>query len=215
MYIVNDKNVITEELRNHYSAKFSEFGPSSEGVDWGKEEDVLLRYDKMLAVVDNSRYLRDKEYSFLDVGCGYGGLFIYAEKKNIKLNYTGIDVCENMIQYASSHFKDSIFLCCDVFDMNDDVKFDYVVCNGILTQKLSTSNLEMDSYCHLLIKKMYDLCNTGIAFNVMTTKVNFMVNNLYYRNPVELFGYCISEISRKIKIDHSYHLYEYTIYLYK
>lgn len=49
----------------------------------------------------------------------------------------------------------------------------------------------------------------------MTTKVNYMVENQYYRNPVELFAYCLAEITNKVRIDHAYPLYEYTVYLYR
>ena len=96
-----------------------------------------------------------------------------------------------------------------------DRQFDYVVCNGILTQKLETAGLEMDRFANRLVRQMFSLCTIGIAFNVMTTKVNYYSNNLYYRNPAELFSWCLSELSTHIKLDHSYPLYEYTIYLYR
>ena len=89
------------------------------------------------------------------------------------------------------------------------------MCNGILTQKLETAGLQMDQFAAQLIRQMFSLCTIGIAFNVMTTKVNYFSNNLYYRNPAELFSWCLSEISPHIKLDHSYPLYEYTIYLYR
>jgi SAM-dependent methyltransferase len=202
-------------MRNHYGQKFEEHGPTSKGVDWGKEEDVKIRYDKMLAVIDEGDLSGEAPVSLLDVGCGFGGLFAYAKDKSIILDYTGIDVCENMIRYATDNVNDAKFYCEDILESRTDLTFDYVVCNGILTQKLSVGIKDMDRYAHLLIRRMYELCNKGIAFNIMTTKVNFMVDNLYYRNPVELFGYCFSEITNKIRIDHAYPLYEYTMYLYK
>jgi hypothetical protein len=62
---------------------------------------------------------------------------------------------------------------------------------------------------------MFSLCTVGMAFNVMTTKVNYYADNLYYRNPAELFAWCLSEISPHLRLDHSYPLYEYTIYAYR
>jgi|GEM_PF-70273 len=211
----NNKSMITQDLAQHYSRKFTEFGPTPEGVDWKRKEDVWIRYDKMLAVIDPFSKYKKEDISFLDVGCGYGGLYEYAKEKEIVLDYTGIDVAQNMIEYALSKFHDARFYCEDIFSFTPAKPFDYVVCNGILTQKLSTSILDMDLFAHALVKKLFELCKIGIAFNVMTTKVNFTVNNLYYRNPIELFAYCLNEISRKIKIDHSYPLYEYTLYIYK
>ncbi|WP_432662697.1 methyltransferase domain-containing protein [Wukongibacter baidiensis] len=208
-------NKITKEFMEHFTNKFQHHGPTPKGVDWGdNEETVLLRYSKMLSVKDSY----NEPITLLDVGCGYGGLYEYAKEKGITLKYTGIDVSLPMIQYAQDKYKDTediTFICKDIFDFDTDKKFDYIVCNGILTQKLSASIIEMDTYAHSLIKKMYELCNIGIAFNLLTTKVHYMVSHSYYRNPVELFAYCLNEFTNKIKIDHSYLLYEYTMYLYK
>jgi len=204
---------ITESLRRHYSEKFSQHGPTSEGVDWGSDESkMLLRYDKMLTVIETP--LANKP-SLLDVGCGYGGLFSYIAKRGIELDYTGIDIAENMIKWATEKLKSGNFLCGDILNYEFHGKYDYVVCSGILTQKLEASAADMDRYAAILIRKMFDLCRRGMAFNVMTTKVNYFSNNLYYRNPAELLSWCLSEITRHIKIDHTYPLYEYTVYLYR
>ncbi|HAF13529.1 MAG TPA: hypothetical protein DCK99_07480 [Blastocatellia bacterium] len=204
---------ISKALGQHYSEKFSLHGPSPEGVDWGSDETkMLLRYDKMLRVAD---YVARNKPSLLDVGCGYGGLRGYAISKNIDLDYTGIDVASNMIEWAGANLPSGNFIHGDILDYKFDREFDYVVCNGILTQKLETAGLQMDQFAAQLIRQMFSLCTIGIAFNVMTTKVNYYSNNLYYRNPAELFSWCLSEISPHLKLDHSYPLYEYTIYLYR
>ena len=203
---------ITEALRLHYLEKFSLHGPTSEGVDWGSDESrMLLRYDKMLAVIETP--LANKA-SLLDVGCGYGGLLGYLGKLKIELDYTGIDVADNMIKWASENSRAGRFLCGDILNYNFDRDFDYVVCSGVLTQKLDATATDIDRYAARLIRRMFELCRRGMAFNVMTTKVNYFANNLYYRNPSEMFSWCISEITSHIKIDHSYPLYEYTVYLY-
>ena len=204
---------ISKALGQHYSEKFSLHGASSEGVDWGSDESkMLLRYDKMLGIAD---WVARNKPSLLDVGCGYGGLQSYAIGKNIALDYTGIDVASNMIEWAGKNLPSGNFIHGDILDYKFDREFDYVVCNGILTQKLETAGLQMDQFAAQLIRQMFSLCTIGIAFNVMTTKVNYYSNNLYYRNPAELFSWCLSEISPHIKLDHSYPLYEYTIYLYR
>ena len=206
---------VTEELRKHYYYAFKKYGPCSKGVDWGKDKDVILRYKNMLAVILTDETKINEPYSLLDVGCGYGGLYNYCIDNNIEILYTGIDVCLNMIEYAKSRYYDVSFFCEDIFNFNPDKKFDFIVCNGILTQKLETSFFEMDKFAKNLIKKMFSLCKKGIAFNIMSTYVNYFSSNLYYKHPAEMLIYCLSEISQKVKIDHSYGIYEYTLYIYK
>ena len=205
---------ISGDLGRHYSSKFAAHGPNSQGVDWGTDESrMFLRYAKMLDLLN----LSDAETppSLLDVGCGYGGLLTFAHERSIELEYTGIDVAENMIRWAGEHMSTGAFVHGDVMSHPIESRFDYVVCNGILTQKLDTPGLEMDEFAGQLIRRLFSLANVGLAFNVMTTKVNHFSNNLYYRNPAELFAWCLTEITPNIRIDHSYPLYEYTVYLYQ
>ena len=160
---------ISKRFKDHYESKFAEFGASPLGVDWGKEEELLLRYRKMLSVM---RPQADTTASMLDVGCGYGGLFDYALVHGVGVDYTGIDVAANMIEHAKEHHQDGVFHSGDVLHYPFDRRFDYVVCNGILTQKLETKIREMDHFCNALVRRMFDLCDIGLAFNIMSNKVN-------------------------------------------
>lgn len=212
----NRVKAISQDMRSHYSQKFTEFGATSKGVDWGREEDLNLRYYKMLAIINRDIFNSKKTITLLDVGCGYGGLFIYAQQHELPLQYTGIDVATNMISWAKENVHTAEFIEGDFMQHDFGQKrFDYVVCNGILTQKLGASLLDMEVFAKGLIKKMFDVCERGVAFNIMSTYVNFFAPNLYYKHPSDMLAYCLSEISGKVKLDHSYGLYEYTTYLYK
>lgn len=210
-----DPKLITRVLRQHYGQKFAQYGATTRGVDWGdRENEAMIRYDNMLSVI-RDKHAEAKSPSLLDVGCGYGGLLERADKMGRTLNYCGIDVCESMIEEGRRRHPNAHFQCTDFFEYVPAERYDYVVCNGILTQKLNTAICDMDEFAQELIRKMFAICQNGIAFNVMTSRVNFMVENLYYRSPVELFAWCFSEITSHVRLDHSYPLYEYTLYLYK
>jgi hypothetical protein len=120
-----------------------------------------------------------------------------------------------MIASAREKYVDAEWLVGDILNIEGSRKFDYVVCNGILTQKLEASIREMDEYLKHLVTRMFELCRVGVAFNVMTTYVNFTAPNLYYRNPAELLAWCMSQLTPRVRLDHAYPLYEYTVYLYR
>ena len=204
---------ISNKLKKHHVNQFEKYGATSKGVDWGSDkENIDLRYKKMLNLVGGVK----EKFSILDVGCGYGHLINFLEEEfECDIEYVGIDLVEDMVSWSRNNYDNKYtFINADFLEYDFKQQFDYIVCNGILTQKLDASNISMDLYTNRMIKKMFQITNKGIAFNIMTTKVNFFSNNLYYRNPSELFAYCMSEITNKIKIDHTY-LYEYTTYLYK
>lgn len=211
--IIQEKPVskISEALGEHYTSAFLQHGETPQGVDWGPHpEDHTLRLDRMLAVADVGT-----GSSVLDVGCGFGSLLDRANDLGRKFNYTGIDLSRPMIDAAQTRHPESHWLVGDILGLSTPDRFDYVVCNGILTQKLDAGNREMDAFCHALVTKMFGLCRVGIAFNVMTTHVNFAAPNLYYRNPVELLAWAMTTLSPKVKIDHAYPLFEYTLYVYR
>lgn len=208
---------ISRDLQAHYTAKFAEHGPTPRGVDWNRTADVELRYEKMLAVArDNAAGA-----TWLDVGCGYGGLLEYAGRTGRELAYTGIDVSAPMIEFAARQFPAARFECADLFDLPagglpaGGPGFDYVVCNGILTQKLGAGIQDMERFARRLIQAMFALCRRGAAFNVMTSRVNFTAPNLFYKSPVEMLAFCLDEVTTRVLLDHSYPLYEYTVYLYR
>lgn len=208
-------NLITQTMKVHYEKIFEKYGANVQGVDWGRagdEKRLELRYEKMLQIVhvaDSGR-----SCSVLDVGCGYGGLYQYAMKQGYSLEYTGIDICENMIEYAERKYGGGVFVCGDILETNLEQGFDFVICNGILTQKLDISIRDMDLYARQLIQRMWELSKKGIVFNVMKSQVDFMNDNLYYKSPLEMIAYCMT-LTNKFVLDSSYPLYEYSIYLYK
>ena len=207
------QSAISSAYFDHYSKTFREHGPNAAGVDWRIEEHAEIRYAMMLKVFDGVP--RDKPISILDVGCGYGGLLDFSKRHGIALEYTGIDIVPEMVQHGRDRHPEARFIVGDFLTASDIQENDYVVCNGIMTLKLSASIIDMNQYCSALIRKMFSVCTVGIAFNMMTNRVNFMVENLSYRSPVEILSFCLSEISGKVRLDHAYPRYEFTTYAYR
>lgn len=172
----------------------------------------MIRYEKMMAVAE---YKKEAHASILDVGCGYGGLYDYMISRGYDFQYTGIDLCKNMIEYAKENGKaEAEFICGDFLEHEFNKKYSYVVCNGVLTCKFCASIMEMDEYARRVIDKMFSLCEVGIVFNVMKSQIDFMKDDLYYKSPLELLGYCMT-MTDTFVLDSSYPLYEYMVYIYK
>lgn len=205
---------ITTRLKQHYQRTFAEHGCSSAGVDWGTDETVWRRNHAMLQLVTNDLDHPGKP-SLLDVGCGYANLLDQASETGVAINYHGIDVVPEMTDAAAKRHPQASLRTLNAFDLNKDERYDYLVCNGILTQKLEASQLDMQAFAKRLITHLYKHCNRGIAFNVMSSRVNFMADNLFYWSPVESLAFCIGELSSSVGLDHHYLPYEYTVYVYR
>lgn len=206
---------ISTLLGAHYQKTFEQYGPTAKGVDWRDQETAQIRYEKMLAVILPELMNAGTELTLLDVGCGFGGLGFYIRENELPIRYSGLDIADNMIEYGRANLTDATFYNEDFLGISYLEPFDFLVCNGILTQKLTASIREMEIFSKNIVQKMFDLCRIGIAFNNMTNQVNYMKDNLFYKSPVEMMAFCLSQISPKIRIDHSYKLFEYTTYIYR
>lgn len=205
---------ISAAFVRHYAAKVREHGPTAAGVDWRVDANAEIAYDKMLAVIRDED--RGRRVSLLDAGCGYGGLLGYARQRGIALDYTGVDVTPEMIEHGRRLYPGARFEAADLLDWQaPQPRYDYVVCSGILTLKLAASILDMNDYFGRIVRRMFALAETGIAFNAMSNRVNYMEDKLYYRSPVEVLAFCLAELSSKVRLDHSYPRFEFTTYVYR
>jgi Methyltransferase domain len=212
---------LTQQFRDYHIEFFRKYGATSAGVQWGDEHELRFRYGKIGEILARDADPPRNRPTLLDVGCGWGGLLQRLEDMAIDVDYSGVDVVPEMVQYAQSHFTNGNFILGDIFGLHD--RFDYVVACGVLTQKLSATIPEMERFANDMIRKMFALARHGIAVNLMSTHVNYMVDNLYYRNPVEFLAFCFSELSPRVVVEHGYSslgrdsgkLYDYIVYVYK
>lgn len=203
---------ITARKQRVYTERFREHGATSKGVGWG--EDASRSYRQMLDVVlPRDRGSHDPP-SLLDVGCGYGGLFAFAKSLGLRLTYTGIDVVPEMIESGRTSHPEANFLCADFFTLEEYLKYDYIVCNGLLTDRFEASEQAFESHVKRVLRKAFALASTGVAANLMTTKVNYTEDHMFYMDPVRALDFCLQELTTKVKLDHAQARFEYVLYLY-
>lgn len=214
---------VTRRLLDHHVQTFERHGATPKGVDWGDELELQFRYDKVLMVLKKDFLESLAKPTILDVGCGWGGLWKRCRERALNVSYTGVDVNADMIASAAQAFNDADFRVGDVFSIMEERAFDFVIGNGMLTQKLDVSVPEMENFARRMIRKMFALCRHGIAFNMMSTRVNFMASNLFYQNPAELLTWLQLEVAPRVVIDHGYSslgngrgkYYDFTVYVYR
>jgi SAM-dependent methyltransferase len=202
------------ELVQHYEDCLKQYGDTHLGVDWPRAKDVLVRYKVMLNVI---RDLNLSKISLLDFGCGASGLFEYIIK--IKLNniiYSGLDLSKKFIQLSKIKFPNNKYYCLDILtDAKKLPVFDYIVINGVFTEKQQLSFDEMFSFFKKVIIEIFPKAKTGIAFNVMSKQVDWEKPGSFHL-PFDLLAkFLVKQVSRNFIIRHDYGLYEYTTYIYR
>jgi len=66
-----------------------------------------------------------------------------------------------------------------------------------------------------MILEMYNLSSQGLAFNLLTFDTTYRNNKMHYQSLDGIISFIRKKITRNIIIDHSYNLWEYTIFLKK
>src|ERR1044072_7806109 len=197
---------------SHYEACLEQHGDSHLGVDWPKADDVQTRHRVMLDVIR----FGDEKVSLLDFGCGAAHLNDYILEHDLNIEYACLDLSEKFVRLSQSKFPENRFFCLDLLD--DDAalpEFDYIVLNGVFTEKRELSFDEMLAYFKQLIVRVFAHARIGIAFNVMTKHVDWERDDLFHLPFDTLAEFLKKEVARNFVFRNDYGLYEYTTYVYR
>jgi SAM-dependent methyltransferase len=201
-------------IYKHYEECFDKYGDTCLGVDWPNKEDVNIRFDIMLNVIKD----KTRKVSILDFGCGCGHLLEYIQEKNITdIDYSGLDISQKYYDYCVEKYPNSNFYNVDILheEIENLPNFDYIIFNGVFTEKKNLSDQEMFSFFSNVLKKIYYKVNIGLAFNTMSPIVDFKRDDLFYLSFDKLGLFLKNNISRHYVINNNYKLWEYTTYVYK
>ncbi|MBN8419425.1 MAG: class I SAM-dependent methyltransferase [Verrucomicrobia bacterium] len=212
---MQDEIQSAQVIAEHYEKVFAEFGDTFRGADWPVEADLIKRYEVMLGVIPKD--VVGQSTTLLDFGCGSAQLKDHLIKtKRDWIQYSGMDVSESCIKTASEKHPDCQFYCNNILTDKPSVPpFDYIVMNGVLTEKLSLSQEEMLQFTEKLLPRVFEMCGKGMAFNVMSKIVDWERNDLFHLSMDRMAELVGRKLSRHFVVRHDYGLYEYTVYVFR
>lgn len=208
-------NRVYTSIVRHYEECLHRHGATYRGMDWPNDADLRTRFEVMLGVI---REPSDGPVDILDLGCGVGLLLDHFQgsRSHGACCYIGIDLSREMIEAARARHPQHSFEVRDVIESPLPPQcHDYIVMNGVITEKGSLSHDVMEAYARTLIKAAYQSCRQGLAFNVMSTHVDWERADLFHWSVDDAVAFLIKECSRNIVVRMDYGLYEYTFYVYR
>lgn len=195
-----------QKIINRYEGRLKEFGPVQKSLGWLKGRQRF----RFFYLQEIERFSPDD--SVADIGCGYGDLFNHLKESGWKGEYVGIDIVPGLIKEAKVKYPKASFLLTDIIEDNYTKKSDWIFSSGALTSKTE----EVDSSLHLetMLKKMFSLCNKGVAVNFCSPFVEFESDVNFHPDITKLLQ-IISKLTKRFSLRHDYMPYEFTLYLYK
>ena len=201
------------EIIAHYESCLQIHGDNHKGVDWPNAEGAAKRYQVMLELI------RDKQerQTLLDFGCGAAHLKDFIDQNNISyVEYAGLDVSSLFVSLSRRKHPDTPFFCQDILESATGLPtYDYVVMNGVFTEKRSLSFTDMWDFFTRTLIAAFGLASKGIAFNVMSKQVDWERDDLFHVPLDAIASLLTQSVSRNFVIRNDYGMYEYTVYVYR
>lgn len=201
-------------LAEHYEKVLDEHGDSTRGMDWPREDDQLVRFGVMTDLFRS----HVGSFSLLDFACGSSLYypFVANEFSADNLTYSGIDISQKSIAMAKRKFPGNEYLCCDILASEEALnEYDFIVINGLFTQKGDLSDSDMTEFMKAVLSKIFPSVRRGLAFNTMSDTVDFRKPGAYHADTKMMLQFVYENLSKRYVLRNDYGLYESTLYVYK
>jgi hypothetical protein len=125
-------------------------------------------------------------------------------------------VSHRFLSICRKKFPDVPFTFQDVLEDGTELpEFDYIVMNGVFTEKRDLTSESMWKYVQTMLRRIWPSARCGLAFNVMSKQVDWEREDLFHLSSDMLLSFLKAKLSRHCVIRHDYGLYEYSTYVYR
>ena len=199
---------VVMQVADLYTAGLREHGTASKAVGWRDRASQWLRFEKLAAVVDHPSAAG---FTVNDLGCGYAAMFRYLTDRfgDALSGYRGYDVSEPMLAAARAFAADPRAEFVQATRVTEDADYSFV--SGTFNVKFGASDAQWTEYVDSMVLDMAARSTRGLAFNLLTTDVDWREPHLYYGDPSHFLNFCRRHVSRNVTLLHDYPLYEWTI----
>jgi SAM-dependent methyltransferase len=203
-------------IQTRHKVSIDQYGYQPQALYWSSREIQTVRFKKLSEILP-----RNQACSILDVGCGFGDLKAYLVQQGFKIDYTGIDLSEDMVRSARFQYPGIKVHQGDLFDFNPkSQQYDFVLLSGALNEVVETdiedSSEHQGRYAKAVIRKLYDSCQQGVAFNLLDARNAWVASrpDLQSFQPEEIADYC-KTFAHHVSWQDGYVDNDFTVFLYR
>ncbi len=187
-----------------FDSQLSLHGDRPEAVRWTKTGQNL-HYQCLLDIGD----INGKK--ILDFGCGKGDFYAFLSSKNIKVDYTGYDINEKLINIAKNKYPECCFKVFDIDKEEITEDYDYIFLCGVFNLRVEG----LDAIIKDVLKKLFKHCRIATAYNGLSAHNPKKDFELYYSYPEDLFLFAIKNLTPYVSIRHDRMSYDFMMFAYK
>lgn len=191
----------------HYKNLLEAHGDNHNSAQYSSRESQEARYSILTQIADLT------EQHVLDWGCGTGHLATWLADSNVICRYTGVDIVPEFLTLGREKHPKHRFGTMEDFEGE---YFDWIIISGVFNNRM-VDNL---SFFHQHVSRLWMLCTKGMAFNLMSSWVDYEDAALWYTRPEEVFAY-MKSLTPFVTIRNDYVVkntsipFEYAVYAYR
>jgi hypothetical protein len=195
-----------EDTARWYADKVRTYGFDYRGLGFRNKSSQDKRFEALLELgdLDGAR--------ILDVGCGFGDFVAFLNARGIVPAYTGLDICEPMIERCRERFQpgEGRFLVGDVLDFQPDEPYDYVIASGLF----GLDSMGARDRIRPTMDRLFAWSRIGMAVNFLSTQSPNPAEARIYVDPCKALAAGLT-LTPAARLNHSYLPNDFTLYLYK
>jgi SAM-dependent methyltransferase len=167
---------MTEDMRAHYQRLLAEHGDGHAAVQYSSKASQEARYAVLCRIAELGGS------HVLDWGCGTGHLASWLADQGIDCRYTGVDIVPDFLELARAKHPQHRFGTMEDFDGE---RFDWAIVSGVFNNKMDDN----PAFFRHHVRELWARCDRGLAFNLMSTWVDYQAPELWYARPEEIFAF--------------------------
>jgi SAM-dependent methyltransferase len=193
-----------EHLISFYNSHYKKFGDKPEALRW-TPQGQLRRYNTFLEIAPdlNGRKI-------LDYGCGLADFYKFLKRRNIKVNYTGVDINETFINAAKNNYPECRFRVMNIDEDELDEYYDYIFICGVFNLLVPGVQDDLRNALVALFKH----CNKGIALNALSSHTPIKDVELSFTSPEDMVTFAIENLSPSVILRHDRIPNDFTLFVY-
>lgn len=203
---MGDVDAALGDVGGLYTSNVEKYGAEPAAVGWRDRETHELRFDKLCEVLPRDGV----PFTVNDHGSGYGALFEYLVAKDYPVSaFCGTDISVDMLEVARARVTDPRAAFVEATLPPSEA--DYTFVSGTFNVRLGASEEAWEQYVKDTLVTLAERSRRGLAFNLLSTYVDWRDDNLFYADPKSFFDFCRTELGRYVSLLHDYPLYEWTM----
>ena len=204
-----DLATLYAEIEAYYTAKVVKFGATPLGVDWSCLPTQELRFVQLLKLCDFR-----SAFSINDLGCGYGALLPYLERRHAgcPIDYVGVDLSQAMLRRARRLWRGRSNVSF-VHGHASPRLADYSVASGIFNVQTNQPRDAWERFVAETLDQLHRTSRRGFSVNFMKAPAAGTPDRkgLYSTEPERWAGYCAAQFGSATELLDGYGLREFTL----